>query len=108
HVTKLALYTAALVRGHSLFRVPGDFAAIAIALPLLVIWLCATRLLSPETDNALYTKLEARLPAPLALAMRGTIHGHMIGYPAFEQVRVGVLLGFDFGYTGQTHAPEME
>lgn len=105
HVAKFVLYAATLVRGHPLFPARGAFAAVAIALPLLVIWLCATRLSSPATGNALYGKLEARLPAPLALAMRGTIHGQMIGYPVFEAVRAKVLRGFDFGYSGQADQP---
>jgi hypothetical protein len=73
---------------------------------VLGILLCAWLMASPVTGNALYRKLEQRLPAWLSLPVRGTIHGQKLGYPLFEGIRVHALRGFGFGYHGGEAAEE--
>nr|MBO2466929.1 hypothetical protein [Xanthomonadaceae bacterium] len=106
HIAKFGLYTLALFRGYPLFRTPGLFAGITLATPVLGILLCAWLMASPVTGNALYRKLEQRLPAWLSLPVRGTIHGQKLGYPLFEGIRVHALRGFGFGYHGGEAAEE--
>lgn len=100
HIAKFVLYGLALLRGYPLFQTRGLFMAITLLGPVLGIALCAALMSSPATGNALYHKLERRLPVWLSVPVRGTIHGQMLGYPVFEAIRVHLLHGFDFGYHG--------
>lgn len=97
HVFKLMLYASELVRGRMLYPFLLRW-SLTLGLALLAMSFCATGLHSPVTRSGLYLYLQERTSPPMALLIRGTIHGQQYGYPLFEAMRRDVLFGFDFGY----------
>lgn len=100
HIGKLALLSDRLVRGRDRPNARALY-RLVFAGPLGAMLLFAWVPLSEITDARLYRSLERQLTYPLAMVVRGTIHGQYVGYPVFEAARVHLLRGFDFGYSAE-------
>lgn len=104
HIGKLLFLTTRLAMGRKPPRSGQLYMAVMVA-PFALLVLFAWIPFGQITDKALYRTLEGRLPYPLAITMRGTIHGQHIGYPLFDAVRVKALGGFTFGYRDEAETP---
>lgn len=105
HIGKLFYLTTKLVLGREPAHARWLLAAIMVGPPALIVFL-AWIPIGGITAQGLYRSLESDLPRPLALTMRGTIHGQHAGYPVFNAVRVHAMRGFTFGYRGDAPADE--
>lgn len=108
HVTKLSLYVLTLVRGYPLFKKPGRFAMVTLILPAALVTVFAWTMSSDTTSSKAFRSLEQQAGLVMRTMIRGTIHGQMVGYPIFEGVRVHLMRGFTFGYTGEESAAETD
>ena len=106
HVTKLSLYLVTLAKGYPLFKKPGRFALVTLLLPATLVSAFAWTMTSETTSSKAFTALERDTGLVMRTLIRGTIHGQMVGYPIFESVRVNLMRGFTFGYTGDQDAGE--
>ncbi len=108
HIGKVALQAARLVKGRDLKHARRLYGLVFIG-PIVSMVLFALLPLSEITKTGLYTSLERHISYPLAMVVRGTVHGQHLGYPVFEATRVHVLRGFTFGYTGSdSDAPAVQ
>lgn len=105
HIGKLVYLTTKLVLGREPAHARLLVAAIMVGPPALLVFL-AWIPLGKITSQGLYRSLESDLPRPLALTMRGTIHGQHAGYPVFDAVRIHAMRGFTFGYRGDASPDE--
>lgn len=109
HVTKLSLYVLTLVKGYPLFKKPRRFAMVTLILPAALVTVFAWTMSSDTTSSKAFRSLEREAGLVMRTMIRGTIHGQMVGYPIFEAVRVHLMGGFTFGYTGEeSPAPESD
>lgn len=99
HIGKVALHTTRLVKGRVLANERRLYRFVFIG-PIGAMLLFAWLPLSEITETSLYRDLERRLAYPLAMVVRGTVHGQHLGYPVFEATREHLLRGFTFGYAG--------
>lgn len=99
HIGKTALLTTRLVKGRDARNAKLLYRWV-FAGPVLAMLLFAWVPLSEISETPLYRGLERRVAYPLAMVVRGTVHGQHLGYPVFEATRVHVLRGFSFGYEG--------
>ncbi|MGH8463073.1 MAG: hypothetical protein ACRER5_02935 [Pseudomonas sp.] len=100
HMAKLTLYLLTVAVGYPLFRNKWGFAAVTVVLPASLLTGFAWTMSSEPTSSTAFQGMERETDAVMRTMIRGTIHGQMVGYPVFEAVRVNLLNGFDFGYTG--------
>lgn len=99
HIGKVAMQTTRLVKGRELPNARQLYRWVFMG-PVIAMLLFAWVPLSEITETSLYRNLERHIKYPLAMVVRGTVHGQHLGYPIFEATRVHLLGGFTFGYTG--------
>lgn len=103
HIGKVALQTTRLVKGRDLQDARRLYGWVFMG-PIVAMLLFAWLPLSEITETSLYRGLERHIKYPLAMVVRGTVHGQHLGYPLFEATRIHLLRGFTFGYTGESKA----